>query len=63
MFLRQKPTEVLELINGLEWVEFTKVLPVPCDADISYIAFEAISDNSYFNEPEHIRGAIKVYHN
>ena len=41
----------------------TKVLPLSFDADISYIAFEAKSDNSYLNEPEHIRGAIKVYHN
>lgn len=57
MFLRQKPTEVLSLINGLGQIEFTKVLPVPCDADISYIAFEVISDNSYLNEPEHIRGS------
>ena len=57
MFLRQKPTEVMELINGLERVEFIKVFPVPCDADISYIAFEAISDKSYLNEPEHIRGS------
>ena len=57
MFLRQKPTEVLSLINGLGWIEFTQVLPVPCDADISYIAFEVISDNSYLNEPEHIRGS------
>ena len=57
MYLRQKPTEVLSLINGLGQIEFTKVLPVPCDADISYIAFEVISDNSYLNEPEHIRGS------
>lgn len=57
MFLRQKPTEVLSLINGLGWIEFTQVLPVPCDADISYIAFEVISDNFYLNEPEHIRGS------
>lgn len=57
MFLRQKPTEVLELINGLERVEFTKVLPVPYDKDISYIAFETISDNSYLNEHKHIRGS------
>lgn len=57
MFLRQKPTEVLSLINGLGRIEFTKVLPVPCDADISYIAFEVISDHSYLNEPEHIRGS------
>lgn len=57
MFLRQKPMEVLSLINGLGQIEFTKVLPVPCDADISYIAFEVISDNSYLNESEHIRGS------
>lgn len=34
-----------------------KFFPVPCDTDISYIAFETISDNSYLNEPEHIRGS------
>lgn len=51
MFLRQKLTEVLSLINGLGQIEFTKVLPIQCDSDISYIAFEVINDNSYLNEP------------
>lgn len=57
MFLRQRPGTVLALINGLDRVKFTKVLPIPCDTDTSFIAFEVISDNSYLNESGHIRGS------
>lgn len=56
--LRQSPTDVLALINGFGQTKFTKVLPLPCDIDKSFIAFEAISDNSYLNESEHIRGSF-----
>ena len=57
MFLRQRPEAVLSLINGLNKVRFNKVLPVLCDTDTSYIAFEVVSDNSYFNEQEQNRGS------
>lgn len=57
MFLRQRPDAVLALINGLDSVKFTKVFPIACDKDTSFIAFEVISDNSHLNEPEHIRGS------
>ena len=56
MPLRKDPKAVLALINGIR-NQFKAVLPLPCDADESYIAFEAVSKSDYLNEGRPTRGS------
>lgn len=46
---------VLALLNGVR-DEFEDVLPIPCDAEPAYIAFEVVSDNDHLNEKVATRG-------
>lgn len=54
--LRKDPKAVLALINGVR-NQFKEVLPVPCDTDESYIAFEAVSKSDHLNEDGPTRGS------
>lgn len=54
--LRKDPEAVLSILNGVR-PEFTEVLPIACDSDESYIAFEVVSDNDYLNEGKTTRGS------
>lgn len=56
MALRKDPKAVLALINGVR-NQFKKLLPIPCDADVSYIAFEAVSKFDHLNEDGPTRGS------
>lgn len=47
---------VLSIINGIR-NEFTDVLPIPCDTNPQYIAFEAVSSKDYLNEKSTTRGS------
>lgn len=54
--LRKDPEVVLSILNNVRH-EFTEVLPIACDSDESYIAFEVVSDNDYLNEGKPTRGS------
>lgn len=54
--IRKDPEAVLALINGI-CNKFKKVLPLKCDKDKGYIAFEAVSDNDHLNEDGPTRGS------
>lgn len=56
MPIRKDPEAVLALINGIR-NQFKKVLPLPCDADESYIAFEAVSKTDHLKEDGPTRGS------
>lgn len=56
MALRKDPVAVLSLINGV-CNHFKEVLPLPCDSDESYIAFEAVSKVDHLNEDGPTRGS------
>lgn len=56
MALRKDPVAVLALINGVR-NQFKEVLPLPCDKDESYIAFEAVSKLQHLNEDGLTRGS------
>lgn len=56
MLLRKDADAVLALINGVR-NQFKKVLPIACDSDESYIAFEAVSDVDHLNEKRATRGS------
>lgn len=53
--IRKDSEAVLALINGVR-NQFKKVLPLPCERDNAYIAFEAVSDNDHLNEDGPTRG-------
>lgn len=54
--LRKDQKAVLALINGVR-NQFKEVLPIPCDSDESYIAFEAVSKSDHLNEDGPTRGS------
>ena len=54
--LRHDPELVLALLNGVR-NEFTEVLPIQCDKEPSYIAFEVVSKGNNLNESGSNRGA------
>lgn len=54
--LRKNSRAVLALINGV-CNQFKEVLPIPCDTDESYIAFEAVSKVDHLNEEGPTRGS------
>lgn len=54
--LRGDREAVLAMLNGLR-DEFAEVLPVPCDAEPAYIAFEVVSRADHLNEGTPSRGA------
>lgn len=54
--IRKDPAAVLALINGV-YNQFKKVLPLACEKDNAYIAFEAVSDNDHLNESIPTRGS------
>lgn len=54
--IRKDPVAVLALVNGI-CNKFKKVLPLNCDKDKGYIAFEAVSDNDHLNEDGPTRGS------
>ncbi len=54
--IRKDPEAVLALVNGI-CNKFKKVLPLNCDKDKGYIAFEAVSHNDHLNEDGPTRGA------
>lgn len=54
--IRKDPETVLSILNSVR-PEFTGVLPIACDRDESYIAFEVVSDNDYLNEGKPTRGS------
>lgn len=56
MPLRKDSKAVLALINGIR-NQFKAVLPLPCDVDESYIAFEAVSKTDHLNEDGPTRGS------
>jgi len=56
MAIRKDPVAVLSLINGVR-NQFKEVLPLPCDTDESYIAFEAVSKVDHLNEDGPTRGS------
>lgn len=56
MPLRKDAKAVLALIKGVH-NQFKEVLPLPCDADESYIAFEAVSKTDHLNEDGPTRGS------
>lgn len=49
-------TAVLAIINGIR-DEFTEVLPICCDRDPAYIAFEVVSREDLLNEKSSSRGS------
>lgn len=53
--IRKNKEAVLALLNGVR-DEFEDVLPVPCDAEPAYIAFEVVSDKDHLNENKPTRG-------
>ena len=56
MAIRKDPVAVLALINAVR-TQFKEVLPIPCDTDESYIAFEAVSKSDHLNEDGPTRGS------
>lgn len=48
---------VLSLVNGIGNYEYTDVMPLACDADPQYIAFEVVSTKDHLNEGIPTRGA------
>lgn len=54
--IMNKATAVLAIINGIR-NEFTEVLPVNCDKNPAYIAFEVVSSKDYLNEKYSSRGS------
>lgn len=54
--IRNDKDAVLALLNGVR-DEFEDVLPIPCDAQPAYIAFEVVSDNEHLNEGKPKRGS------
>lgn len=56
MAIRKDPVAVLALLNGIR-NQFKEVLPIPCDSDVSYIAFEAVSKKDHLNEDGPTRGS------
>ena len=54
--IRNDKDAVLALLNGVR-DEFEDVLPIPCDAQPAYIAFEVVSDNELLNEGKPKRGS------
>lgn len=56
MILRKDPEAVLALINGVR-NQFKRVLPLSCDNDTSYIAFEAVSKHDHLGEDGPTRGS------
>ena len=53
--IRNNPKEVLDIINNVRNI-FKIVLPLPCDKDNAFIAFEAVSKDDYLNEGDPHRG-------
>lgn len=56
MAIRKDPVAVLALLNGIR-NQFKEVLPIPCDSDVSYIAFEAVSKKDHLKEDGPTRGS------
>ena len=56
MAIRKDKVAVLALLNGRR-NQFKEVLPIPCDSDVSYIAFEAVSKKDHLNEDGPTRGS------
>lgn len=56
MLIRKDADAVLALINGVR-NQFKAVLPIASDKDLSYIAFEAVSDSDHLNEDGPTRGS------
>ena len=54
--IRHDRDAVLAILNGIR-DEFEDVLPIPCDAEPSYIAFEVVSNEDHLNEGTSTRGA------
>ncbi len=54
--IRKDPEAVLALVNGI-CNKFKEVLPLKCDKDNGYIAFEAVSDIDHLNEDGPTRGS------
>ena len=55
-YIRNNPNVVLEIINGVRNI-FKAVLPLPCEKDKAFIAFEAVSDEDHLNEDGPTRGS------
>lgn len=53
--LRKDKDAVLDLVNGIRG-EYEEVLPLACDKEGGYIAFEVVSDKDHLNEQGHTRG-------
>lgn len=54
--IRKDPEVVLALVHGI-CNKFKEVLPLKCDKDNGYIAFEAVSDIDHLNEDGPTRGS------
>lgn len=54
--LRHDGKAVLSILNNVR-NEFTEILPIPCDKEPTYIAFEVVSDKDHLNEGTPNRGS------
>ena len=54
-YIRHDRAAVLALLNGIR-DEFDDVLPIPCDTEPSYVAFDVVSNVDHLNEGTSTRG-------